>query len=700
MGKIVVRKRDGSTVEFDENKIGNAIQKAFDAVNLLQPELVEQVKSRVLGELPKQQVLHVETIQDTVEKTLVSFNLYKIAKAYILYRQQHAELRNMGFILNSNETIDNYINMTDWRVKENSNMGYSLQGLNNHVSSIVTSSYWLNKLYPDDIQKHHESGDFHLHDLGTLGAYCCGWDLGDLLKKGFGGVQAKLQSKPPKRFRTALGQTVNFFYTLQGESAGAQAFSNFDTYLAPFIAKDKLSFSNVRQCMQEFIFNINVPTRVGFQTPFTNLTFDLSCPKTLEHMPAIIGGREQEQKLGEFQEEMDMLNQAFVEVMAEGDASGRIFTFPIPTYNITKDFDWSNPKLFGLWQMTAKYGVPYFANFVNSDMSPDDARSMCCRLRLDNRELRKRGGGLFGANPLTGSIGVVTINLPRIGYLSKTKRELFERLGKLMEAAKESLQIKRKVLEKYTELGLYPYSRYYLQPVLQENKGYWNNHFSTIGVIGMNECLLNFFSKPITTVEGKELAEEILDFMRNKLSDFQEQTGNLFNLEATPAEGTSHRLARLDKQIFPKIVTANEQDCQKDENTAPYYTNSSHLPVNYTDDIFEALDKQDSLQVKYTGGTVMHFFVGEKRPSAEGVKELVKSITSNYRLPYFTLTPTFSVCPGHGYVTGEHSSCPDCGALCEVYSRIVGYYRPVQNWNIGKQEEFKDRKLYEPIHSK
>lgn len=695
MGLVLVKKRDGRVVGFDEGKIRVAIQKAFDAVNGYSVEFVEKVKNEVLEELPEKEVLDIELIQDTVEKILVANNLYKVAKAYILYRKQHADLRKMGFVLSSNEAIDQYIYMTDWRVKENSNMSYSMQGLNNHVSSIVTSNYWLNKLYPENIQQHHESGDFHIHDLGTLGAYCCGWDLPDLLTRGFGGVTGKLESKPPKRFRTALGQIVNFFYTLQGESAGAQAFSNFDTYLAPFIAYDGLSFEEVKQCMQEFIFNMNVPTRVGFQTPFTNITLDLTCPKSLRDMPVIIGGVAQQRTLGEFGREMDLFNRAFAEVMMDGDAKGRIFTFPIPTYNVTKDFDWENENLKPVWAMTAKYGVPYFANFVNSDMSPDDARSMCCRLRLDNRELRKRGGGLFGANPLTGSIGVVTINLPRLGFLSKSRDDFFVRLEQLMTAAKESLIIKRKVLEKYTALGLYPYSRHYLGHIFVQAQSYWGNHFSTIGLVGMNECLLNLMGQGVATEEGKALAEQILDFMRAKISDYQEQTGSLFNLEATPAEGTSYRLARLDKELFPEIIVANEQFWRQDHGVAPYYTNSSHLPVNFTQDVFEALDWQDSLQVKYTGGTVLHFFVGEKKPSVEGVKQLVKTVAHHYNLPYFTLTPTFSVCPSHGYVPGEHGACPTCREPCEVYSRIVGYYRPVQNWNPGKREEFKDRALYE-----
>lgn len=695
MAVTLVKKRDGSVVEFQEKHIQTAIEKAFNAANGHRPDLVEKVLQTVLSELPQTELIDIEQIQDIVEKALMVNKQFRVAKAYILYRKQHADLRKMGFVLSSNDAIDDYLYLTDWRVKENSNMSYSMQGLNNHISSIITSNYWLNRLYPENIQRHHETGDFHLHDLGTLGAYCCGWDLPDLLMRGFGGVSGKLESKPPKRLRTALGQIVNFFYTLQGESAGAQAFANFDTYLAPFVANEKLSYEEVKQCLQEFVFNMNVPTRVGFQTPFTNLTFDLQCPKNLAETPVIIGGKFTEQNLGEFQNEMNMINRAFGEVMVQGDAKGRIFTFPIPTYNITKEFDWNNSELDWLWEMTAKYGVPYFANFVNSDMSPDDARSMCCRLRLDNRELRKRGGGLFGAAPLTGSVGVVTINLPRLGYQFKTKTEFFSALEHLMDDAKESLTIKRKTLEKYTSQGLYPYSRHYLKNIFEQTESYWNNHFSTIGLIGMNECVLNRTGQTIATTDGKKFAEEILDFMRNRIADYQEETGHLFNLEATPAEGTSYRLAKLDKEQFPDIIVANENAWQLDHQTAPYYTNSSHLPVNFTQDIFEALDHQDSLQTKYTGGTVVHLFVGEKKPSPQGVKELVRTVCHQYELPYFTLTPTFSVCPNHAYIAGEHPTCPQCQSVCEVYSRIVGYYRPVQNWNAGKREEFKDRELYQ-----
>ncbi len=692
-----IRKRDGALVAFDYVKIRHAIQKALDATSVAREGLAESLSAGVLEKLPVSEVVEIELVQDAVEQVLMEAGLYKTAKAYILYRQQHADLRRMGYVLGSNQSVEDYIGLEDWRVNENSNMGYSLQGLNNHLSTVVISNYWLHKLYPKNLQQMHEQGDFHLHDLGTLGPYCCGWDLGQLLHKGFGGVSGKIESAPAKHFRSALGQIVNFFFTMQGEAAGAQAFSNFDTFLAPFVHYDGLTFKEVKQCMQEFVFNLNVPTRVGFQTPFTNLTMDLQCPKTLKDVPAIIGGKDMEKSLGEFQKEMDWVNKAFVEVMSAGDAKGRIFTFPIPTYNIADDFDWENPQLQGLWEMTARYGVPYFANFVNSDLSPEDARSMCCRLRLDNRELRKRGGGLFGANPLTGSIGVVTLNMGRLGFLAQGEEDFFRRLEALMLAAKESLEIKRKILENYTKNGLYPFSKIYLSEIFDSNGKYWNNHFSTIGLIGLNECVENFLQTNIASSEGQAFAKKVLDVMRNRISDFQEESGDLYNLEATPAEGASYRLAKLDREIFPKLRVANADEIQRNPQTAPYYTNSSHLPVNYTSDVFEALDLQDELQTRYTGGTVLHLFVGEKRPSPVAVKELVKSIVHHYHLPYFTLTPTFSICSSHGYAAGEHAKCAECGSACEVYSRIVGYYRPVQNWNVGKKQEFKDRKVYDRL---
>ena len=572
--------------------------------------------------------------------------------------------------------VDDYLNLLDWKVNENSNMSYSIQGLNNYLASEISKNYWLNKIYTPEIKAAHERGDLHLHDLNIVSVYCVGWDLKDLLTEGFTGVKGKVQSAPAKHFRTALGQVVNFMYTMQGEAAGAQAFSNFDTLLAPFIRYDNLTYKQVKQAIQEFVFNMNVPTRVGFQTPFTNITMDLTVPNYYAEQPVIIGGELQEATYKEFQPEMDMLNKAFFEVMMEGDHAGRVFTFPIPTYNITKDFDWANKELDGLWEMTAKYGIPNFSNFINSDMSPEDARSMCCRLRIDNRELEYRGGGLFGSNPLTGSVGVVTINLPKIAETAKDKAEFFTRLSEKMEIARESLEIKRKVLENYTDKNLYPYTKFYLRDVKARFGVYWKNHFSTIGLIGMNEACLNFLQDDIGSFRGKQFAIEVMDFMRNKITQFQKETGNLYNLEATPGEGTSYRLARLDDKKYP------------------YYTNSTQLPVNYTDDIFEVLDHQDELQTKYTGGTTIHIYAGERISNTETMKNLVRKICNNYKLPYFTFSPTFSICPEHGYVAGEHYTCPSCGGECEVYSRVVGYIRPITQWNKGKRQEFKDRKTF------
>ncbi|CDE44186.1 putative anaerobic ribonucleoside-triphosphate reductase [Clostridium sp. CAG:768] len=572
--------------------------------------------------------------------------------------------------------VDAYLKQLDWKVNENSNMSYSIQGLNNYIASEISKQYWLNRIYPENIKNAHINGDIHIHDLNIISVYCVGWDLKDLLSEGFTGVKGKVESASAKHFRTALGQIVNFMYTMQGEAAGAQAFSNFDTLLAPFIRYDNLDYKQVKQAIQEFVFNMNVPTRVGFQTPFTNITMDLNVPSYYAEQPVIIGGELQEATYKEFQKEMDMLNKAFFEVMMDGDNSGRVFTFPIPTYNITKDFDWDNENINGLWKMAAKYGIPYFSNFINSDMSPEDARSMCCRLRIDNRELEYRGGGLFGSNPLTGSIGVVTINLPKIAEVSKTKVEFLERLAQKMEFAKDSLEIKRKLLEDLTDKDLYPYTKFYLRDIKARFGVYWKNHFSTIGLIGMNEACLNLFGENIGSLQGKQFALEVMDYMRAKIVKFQKETGNNYNLEATPGEGTSYRLAKLDKDKYP------------------YYTNSTQLPVNYTDDIFEVLDHQDDLQTKYTGGTVVHIYAGERIQSIKTMKNLVKKICNNYHLPYFTFSPTFSTCPNHGYVAGEHYTCPECGASCEVYSRVVGYIRPVQQWNKGKKQEFLDRQEF------
>lgn len=601
---------------------------------------------------------------------------------------------NKEFTTDKNvKLVDDYLKKLDWQVKENSNMTYSIQGLNNYISSAISKNYWLNKVYTDDIKFAHENGDIHIHDLNLISTYCVGWDLKDLLMEGFTGVSGKVKCAPPKHFRTALGQMVNFLYTMQGEAAGAQAFSNFDTLLAPFVRHDKLDYGQIKQAMQEFVFNLNVPTRTGFQTPFTNITMDMTVPSYYAEQPVIIGGELLEETYKDFQHEMNLINKAYFEVMMQGDYTGKVFTFPIPTYNITKNFDWDNPELDGLWEMTAKYGIPYFSNFINSDMNPEDARSMCCRLRIDNRELEYRGGGLFGSNPLTGSIGVVTINLPRIGYLAQNEAEFFQMLCKNMELAKESLEIKRKVVEQYTDKNLYPYTKFYLRDIKARFGVYWKNHFSTIGLVGMNESCENFLGKNIGSSEGKDFAIKVMDYMRNMISNFQKETGNNYNLEATPAEGTTYRLARLDKQKFAQIKCANQKEYEN--GAKPFYTNSTQLPVNYTDDIFELLDNQDDLQTKYTGGTVVHIFAGERVYDNEVIKNLVKKVCTNYKLPYFTFSPTFSICPQHGYVAGEHFTCPDCGSDCEVFSRVVGYISPVNQWNEGKSEEFKMRKTFD-----
>ncbi len=687
-----IKKRDGRIVDFDSSKITAAIAKAGKATGEFGEREARKLTLRVLTlahEMRFGQIPEVEEIQDVVERVLLDSPFSLTAKSYILYREQHSQLRKMATNANL-DLVDHYIRKLDWKIKENSNMCYSLQGLNNYISSDVTSEYWLNRIYPPEIRDAHKNGDMHIHDLSLLSVYCVGWDLKDLLRQGFRGVAGKVESAPPRHLRSALGQIVNFFYTLQGEAAGAQAISNFDTLLAPFVRFDGLDYLEVRQAIQEFVFNINIPTRVGFQTPFTNITMDLCVPSILRDHPVIIGGKDLDLTYAEFQPEMDMLNKAFAEIMMEGDARGRVFTFPIPTYNITPDFDWDNPNLEMVWKMTGKYGIPYFSNFVNSDMSPEDARSMCCRLRLDNRELMKRGGGLFGANPLTGSIGVVTINLPRIGYLAKNEADFFERLKDRILLAKESLVIKRKVLEKFTDKNLYPYSRFYLREVKNGTGTYWKNHFSTIGIIGMNEACLNFLGEDIGSKTGQEFALRVMDYIRNLISELQEESGDMFNLEATPAEGTSYRLAMLDKRRFPDIICANENGNSEDV----YYTNSTQLPVNYTDDIFETLRLQDELQSRYTGGTVLHIYLGEQITNITTVKKVVRKIAENYRLPYFTLTPTFSVCPSHGYLNGQQPSCPVCRAETEVYSRVVGYLRPVTQWNTGKQLEFGRRKSF------
>ena len=692
-------KRDGRIVPFDQEKITEAIWKAVKAVGGDNREKVVQLSELVVQEIEKEydgRKPTIEEVQDIVEHTLIEEGHAKTAKAYITYRLSHQQLRDVKAIFDTIEVVDDYIGEKDWAIKENSNMDFSLQGLNNYITQKISAHYWLRRIYPEEIRKAHENADLQIHDLGILAPYCNGWDLEDLLRSGFKGVQGKSESKPAKHLDSILGQITNFFYTLQGESAGAQALSNFDTLLAPFVRKDNLDYDQVKQKMQSFLFNMNVPTRVGFQTPFTNITMDLKVPEYLKDTAVIIGGEMKNETYKEFQGEMDMINQAFAECMLEGDATGKLFSFPIPTYNITKDFHWDNPVYDSVWEMTAKYGIPYFSNFINSDMKPEDARSMCCRLRLDQKELRKRGGGLFGSNPLTGSIGVITINMPRLGFTSVNEKGFFTRLEDLMDMAKDSLETKRKTIERLTEIGdnlsLYPYSKFYLRQVKEKFGNYWQNHFSTIGLLGMNEGIKNFMhGESITTEKGRNFTLKVLDFMREKLSKFQEDTGHIYNLEATPGEGTTYRFAKTDKERFKDIISANEEAVQN--GSEPYYTNSTQLPVGHTDDLFEALKLQDEFQIKYTGGTVFHAFVGE-RLSGECVKLLARKISENFKLPYFTITPTFSICPEDGYIPGEHEHCPSCNQDCDVYSRTVGYIRSVKNWNVGKQAEFPDRKMF------
>ena len=694
LGKVgQIRKRDGRIVEFQAEKITRAVHKAIQAVGEDDIGKAQKVCQQVVDILEITcrglRVPDVEEVQDLVEKILIENGYSSIAKAYILYREQHASLRRMQDLFKgADEMVDKYLGENDWRTRENSNMSYSLQGLNNYISSDIVAHYWLNRIYSQRVGECHSSGDFHIHDLGILGAYCCGWDLRSLLLEGFKGATGKTESTPARHFRSALGQVVNFFYTLQGEAAGAQAFSNFDTLLAPFIRYDGLSYREVKQALQEFVFNLNVPTRVGFQTPFTNLSFDLTPPSYLKEEAVVAGSEIKDDCYGDFQSEMDTLNRAFAEIMCEGDAHNRIFTFPIPTYNITPDFNPQNPNLDTLWEMTAKYGIPYFGNYLNTDMRPEDARSMCCRLRLDVREIKRRGGGLFGSNPLTGSIGVVTINMPRIGFLSGSEDEFLLRLDELMKLACESLEVKRKALERLTEEGLFPYSTFYLKTIKQRTKKYWANHFSTIGLIGMNEACLNLLNKDISTKEGIEFALRVLSFMKAKLEQFQDETGNLYNLEATPGEGASYRLALLDKKKYPAIRTAGVNE--------PYYTNSTQLPVDFKNDLFEALSLQEKLQQQYTGGTVFHCFLGERIDDPSAARDLVMKIARCFSIPYITLTPVFSICEEHGYLRGHVNQCPLCGKDTEIYSRIVGYFRPVKQWNKGKVEEFKQRTLFNP----
>ena len=690
-----IQKRDGNIVDFDQSRITNAIFKAITAAGQGDGIKSKRASNRVVKILnrrfKKDEIPNVEQIQDIVEEVLILEGLVETARAYILYREQRRRIREVETVSEEAvDRVDQYLEKLDWEVQENANMAFSLQGLNHYGVSYIVKKYWLNKIYPKEVREANQSGDFHLHNLDTLAPYCSGWDLYDLLVKGFGGVPGKIESKPAKHLQVALGQAVNFIYTIQGETAGAVSFSNFDTLLAPFIRYDNLNYQQVKQAMQEFLFNMSIPTRVGFQTPFSNITLDLKPSPVFAKQPIIIGGQPQKETYGEFEEEMKIFDKALYEVMVEGDKSGRPFHFPIPTINITKDFPWDDPAFDCIFEASAKYGINYFANYVNSDMKPEDVRSMCCRLRLQLNDLYNRGGGgLFGSGSKTGSIGVTTINLPRIGYLSKTKKEFFERLGKIMDLGKESLEIKRKTIENFISKGLYPYSRFYLADIKKARGGYYANHFATIGLVGMNEALVNFLGENIATRRGIKFSLEIMDFMRKKLIKFQQETGNIYNLEATPSESTSYRLCQKDKEKYPEIISAGKKNVS-------YYTNSTMLPVGYTDDVFKALKLQDEIQCKYTGGVVMHIFLGERLSDVNTVKTLVRKVFENFSLPYITITPTFSICPTHGYITGEHFFCPQCTIKqpCEVYSRVVGYLRPVSQWNVGKQQEYKERKEF------
>ncbi|MGI6195976.1 MAG: ribonucleoside triphosphate reductase [Eubacteriales bacterium] len=688
-----VIKRDGKIVDFNLEKISQAISLAFEACETnFVPQIIDFLALKVTAEFEpkiKNNLVQVEDIQDSVESVLVKAGYADVAKAYILYRRQHEKLRNVkSTILDYKELVDSYVKATDWRVKENSTVTYSVGGLILSNSGAITANYWLSEIYDDEIANAHKNADIHLHDLSMLTGYCAGWSLKQLIKEGLGGVTGKITSAPASHLATLCNQMVNFLGIMQNEWAGAQAFSSFDTYLAPFVKTDKLDYEQVKKCLESFIFGVNTPSRWGTQAPFSNITLDWTVPADLADQKAIVGGKERDFTYGDCKKEMDMVNKAFIEIMIEGDANGRGFQYPIPTYSITRDFDWSeteNNKL--LFEMTSKYGTPYFSNYINSDMEPSDVRSMCCRLRLDLRELRKKSGGFFGSGESTGSIGVVTINMPRIAYLSENEEEYFERLNHMMDISARSLKIKRTVITRLLDEGLYPYTKRYL--------GTFENHFSTIGLVGMNEACLNakWLREDLTHTEAQEFTKKTLNHMRERLSDYQEKYGDLYNLEATPAESTSYRLAKHDKKRYPDIITAGACD------GAPYYTNSSHLPVGYTDDVFSALEIQDELQTLYTSGTVFHAFLGEKLPDWKAAANLVRKIAENHKLPYYTLSPTYSVCPDHGYISGEVYTCPKCGRQTEVYSRITGYYRPVQNWNAGKSEEFKDRKVYDVTHS-
>ena len=691
MYKVV--KRDGSVVDFNLHKISNAIAQAFDSVDVnSDQDVIDFLALKVTADFQSKvedEKITVEDIQDSVETVLSKSGYADVAKSYILYRKLHEKQRMMkSTVLDYKKLVDNYVQINDWRVKENSTVTYSLGGLILSNSGAITANYWLSEIYDEEIANAHRNADIHIHDLSMLSGYCAGWSLKQLIKEGLGGITGKITSSPAKHLSTLCNQMVNFLGIMQNEWAGAQAFSSFDTYLAPYVKKDNLTYKEVKQCIQSFIYGVNTPSRWGTQAPFTNITLDWTVPNDLAELNALIGNEEQDFKYKDCKKEMDMINKAFIETMCEGDANGRGFQYPIPTYSITRDFDWSeteNNKL--LFEMTAKYGTPYFSNYVNSDMEPSDVRSMCCRLRLDLRELRKKSGGFFGSGESTGSVGVVTINMPRIAYLSKTKEEFYARLERMMDISARSLKIKRNTITKLLDEGLYPYTKRYL--------GTFNNHFSTIGLVGMNEACLNapFIAKDLTHKEAQEFTKDVLNFMRNKLSDYQEKYGDLYNLEATPAESTSYRLASHDKKRYPAIQTANSMD------DVPYYTNSSHLPVGYTSDIFTALDVQDELQTLYTSGTVFHAFLGERLESWKAAANLVRKIAENYRLPYYTMSPTYSVCKEHGYLVGEVKQCPYCNKETEIYSRITGYYRPVKNWNDGKLQEYKERKTYDVVNS-
>ena len=685
-----VIKRDGKVVDFDLNKIKKAIVKAFDACNTeYLDDVVDFLTLKVTADFQpkiKDGKISVENIQDSVESVLIKAGYDEVSKAYILYRKQREKLRNIGgTLLDYKKVVDNYLKINDWRVKENSTVTYSVGGLILSNSGAITANYWLSEVYDEEVANAHRNADIHIHDLSMLTGYCAGWSLKQLIQEGLGGVTGKITSAPASHLSTLCNQMVNFLGIMQNEWAGAQAFSSFDTYLAPFVRVDNLSYKEVKQCIQSFIYGVNTPSRWGTQSPFTNITLDWTVPADLAELNCIVGGKECDFKYKDCAKEMALVNKAFIEIMIEGDANGRGFQYPIPTYSITRNFDWSdteNNRL--LFEMTAKYGTPYFSNYINSDMEPSDVRSMCCRLRLDLRELRKKSGGFFGSGESTGSVGVVTINMPRIAYLSKTREEFFARLDKMMDIAARSLKVKRTVITELLENGLYPYTKRYL--------GTFNNHFSTIGLVGMNEVGLNapWLRADMTHKKTQDFTIEVLNHMRERLSDYQEMYGDLYNLEATPAESTAYRLAKHDVKRYPDIITA-----AKNPTDTPYYTNSSHLPVGYTEDIFSALDIQDELQTLYTSGTVFHAFLGEKLPDWKAAATLVRKIAENYKLPYYTLSPTYSVCKNHGYIAGEHFTCPECGAKTEVYSRITGYYRPVQNWNDGKTQEYKDRKVYD-----